>query len=66
MTLSPRGLSDEDRTAGATRAIEYSIAFTTGTATCWDGTANSNDSKDAGKGTLRQYVEANLYRPDDK
>lgn len=27
MTLSPRGLSDEDRTAGATRAIEYSIAF---------------------------------------
>ena len=67
MTLSPRGLSDEDRTAGATRAIEYSIAFYDRNRDLLGRNGKLERLKKMQeKGTLRQYVEANLYRPDDK
>ena len=67
MTLSPRGLSDEDRTAGATRAIEYSIAFYDRNRDLLGRNGKLERLKKMQeKGTLRQYVEANLYRPNDK
>lgn len=67
MTLSPRGLSDEDRTAGAARAIEYSIAFYDRNRDLLGRNGKLERLKKMQeKGTLRQYVEANLYRPDDQ
>ena len=61
MTLSPRGLSDEDRTAGATRAIEYSIAFYDRNRDLLGRNGKLERLKKMQeKGTLRQYVEANL------
>ena len=54
-------------TGGATRAIEYSIAFYDRNRDLLGRNGKLERLKKMQeKGTLRQYVEANLYRPDDK